>query len=548
MKTGVPHTVLRRAFPSVRQLAIRQAASISHVNAPGLHRSLAPEGEMLGRAALAAEAKKPAPAPKPSGIASRNQSLAKTLFPSSSPNRSLDSWANSGSGSASTSAFSRAPAPAAKPDTTQPLRNRNNNTAYQPARPVDGKKFASIVSASNSFNDSPDTVDHAANRASTMSRPVFEIFDGDLSDDNDLDFEAPCSLPNLPRPVPSAAPQEPPPGTNNTAISWATSSPTHLAPARPSLKRGSTGNAGLERQPEPKKRQLPWKPSGRVDEDEVEELYEVAARPPPAKTKGPSMWDQPADDIKAQKKQLKSQQKEAAASKPEATAEDMREAVKISTSKAKVNAIALSSEQEHIKKLVVEKGQSVFFTGPAGTGKSVLMRAIIAEFKKKFVREPERLAVTASTGLAACNIGGMTLHSFAGIGLGKEDVPTLVKKIRRNPKAKGRWQKTKVLVVDEISMVDGQLFDKLSQIGRTIRNNGRPWGGIQLVITGDFFQLPPVPDHQNGGNERNVKFAFDASTWNLSIDHTIGLTQVFRQRDQGKLFDLPGGAVPMLIL
>lgn len=77
-------------------------------------------------------------------------------------------------------------------------------------------------------------------------------------------------------------------------------------------------------------------------------------------------------------------------------------------------------------------------------------------------------------------------------------------------------------------MVDGELFDKLSQIGRTIRNNGRPWGGIQLIVTGDFFQLPPVPDY---GGKREVKFAFDANTWKTSIDHTIGLTQVFRQRD-----------------
>jgi ATP-dependent DNA helicase PIF1 len=77
-------------------------------------------------------------------------------------------------------------------------------------------------------------------------------------------------------------------------------------------------------------------------------------------------------------------------------------------------------------------------------------------------------------------------------------------------------------------MVDGDLFDKLSAIGRIIRNNGRPWGGIQLIITGDFFQLPPVPD---GEAKRETKFAFDAATWNTSIDHTIGLTQVFRQRD-----------------
>lgn len=534
MKTGVSHTVLRRALPSFRHLADRTVAASSYVNATGLHRLLAPDGEMLGRAAnRAAEAKKPVPTAKPAGIAARNQSLAKTLFPSSSPNGSLDSWANNGSGSF------KAPVPAAKPDTTQPLRNRHYNTAYQPARPGDPKKFASIVSTSNAFNDSPDILEYSASRASTVSRPIMiDISDGDFSDDNDLDFEAPCSLPSLPRTGPSAPSHEPPPGTNNTTVSWPTSPPSHLAPARPPVKRGPTGDTGLDSRPEKKKRQLPWQKVQADEDDELVELYEAAVRPPTTKARNLPTWDQTAGDLKAQKKQLKSQQKEAVSSKPEATAEDMREAVKISTSKAKVNAIALSSEQEHIKKLVVEKGQSVFFTGPAGTGKSVLMRSIIADFKRKFVREPERLAVTASTGLAACNIGGMTLHSFAGIGLGKEDVPTLVKKIRRNPKAKGRWQKTKVLVVDEISMVDGQLFDKLSQIGRTIRNNGRPWGGIQLVITGDFFQLPPVPDHQNGGNERNVKFAFDASTWNLSIDHTIGLTQVFRQRDQGMLLDL----------
>lgn len=134
--------------------------------------------------------------------------------------------------------------------------------------------------------------------------------------------------------------------------------------------------------------------------------------------------------------------------------------------------------------------------------------------------------MTASTGLAACNIGGVTLHSFAGIGLGKEPVEDLVKKIRRNAKAKQRWLRTKVLIMDEVSMVDGDLFDKLEQIARTLRNNGRPFGGIQLVITGDFFQLPPVPEFG-----RQSKFAFDAGTWTTSIEHTIGLHHVFRQKD-----------------
>lgn len=155
------------------------------------------------------------------------------------------------------------------------------------------------------------------------------------------------------------------------------------------------------------------------------------------------------------------------------------------------------------------------------------MREVIAALRQK--RNSGTVAVTASTGLAACNVGGITLHSFAGIGLGKESVPDLVRKIRRNAKVKGRWVNTKVLVIDEISMVDGELFDKLEAIARTMRNNGRPFGGIQLVVTGDFYQLPPVPDYG-----KVAKFAFDADSWNTTIEHTIKLSQVFRQKDPGE--------------
>jgi len=202
---------------------------------------------------------------------------------------------------------------------------------------------------------------------------------------------------------------------------------------------------------------------------------------------------------------------------------------KSTTTRAKrVPRVMLSSEQRKVLDLVVDGKKSVFFTGSAGTGKSVLLREIIRVLRDKHKRETDRVAVTASTGLAACNVGGVTLHSFAGIGLGKEAVPELVRKIKRNSKAKLRWMRTKIFVIDEISMVDGDLFDKLEGIARIIRNNGRPFGGIQLVITGDFFQLPPVPDYG-----RISKFAFDAATWNTSIENTIGLTEVFRQKDPG---------------
>ena len=241
--------------------------------------------------------------------------------------------------------------------------------------------------------------------------------------------------------------------------------------------------------------------------------------------KSPYPWNKTASAVKEEQKRLRQGHRK--------LVKDVEgtDVAKSNTKKKReaLPRVFLSDEQRSVLNLVVEQQKSVFFTGSAGTGKSVLLRETIKVLRDKYRREPDRVAVTASTGLAACNVGGVTLHSFAGIGLGKEPVPELVKKIKRNQKAKNRWMRTKVLIIDEISMVDGDLFDKLEAIARAIRNNGRPFGGIQLVITGDFFQLPPVPDH--GG--RDAKFSFDASTWNTSIEHTIGLTQVFRQKDPG---------------
>ena len=248
-------------------------------------------------------------------------------------------------------------------------------------------------------------------------------------------------------------------------------------------------------------------------------------------TKSPYIWDKTASAIKNEQKQSRLVAKKQQLVKTfENEDPDVKAKVEKDEKQKNPAKVFLSEEQHKVLKLVTEEKKSVFFTGSAGTGKSVLLRQIIRHLREFYKREPERVAVTASTGLAACNVGGVTLHSFAGIGLGKEPVPELVKKIKRNAKARNRWIRTRVLIVDEISMVDGELFDKLEAIARTIRNNGRPFGGIQLVVTGDFFQLPPVPD----SSSRQAKFAFDALTWNTSIDHTIGLTQVFRQKDPGK--------------
>jgi len=484
---------------------------------------------MLGRAA-----DKAAAANRQSGVAARNGSLTKQLFPSSSPvpsttkNASITDMLKGPKLSRSPSGSAGPTRPVAAAKAPEPLQSRPLNTVSR-----EPSQFASLYTSSDPFKE-PDhnVIDLTENRRMSVSGPYGShstsapvyISDGDFSDDDNLDFEGISSLPALPptKRVLPVSDREPPPGTNTSSLSWSQSSISHYQPPT-AVKRESPDDhipvpqAAKKVKREAVQRQLPW------------QTGTATPNPPLKAKKEPPQWELSIADAKAQKKQLKTQQKTTASAKAEMV-EGVHQAMKSQTTKKKGSAIDLSLEQEHVKSMVIDKGQSVFFTGPAGTGKSVLMRAIIAELKKKYARDPERIAVTASTGLAACNIGGMTLHSFSGIGLGKEDAQALVKKIRRNPKAKNRWLKTKVLIIDEISMVDGDLFDKLSQIGRIIRNNGRPWGGIQLVITGDFFQLPPVPD---GNKQRDVKFAFDAATWNMSIDHTIGLTQVFRQKDPG---------------
>lgn len=190
--------------------------------------------------------------------------------------------------------------------------------------------------------------------------------------------------------------------------------------------------------------------------------------------------------------------------------------------------------------LVVKKGKSIFFTGPAGTGKSFLLKRIIQGLSMKYVNFPEELAVTASTGLAAYNIDGITLHRWAGIGLGKAPIEVLLERIlgdphaldpdkrRGNRKARKRWRKVRVLIIDEISMVEAALFDKLDHIARAVRGVDKPFGGIQLVICGDFFQLPPVtPDLE----DESPRFCFEAEAWNPSLQYKIELSQIYRQSD-----------------
>ena len=167
----------------------------------------------------------------------------------------------------------------------------------------------------------------------------------------------------------------------------------------------------------------------------------------------------------------------------------------------------LNAEQLRAADMVVVDGSNVFISGSAGTGKSFLTKYCIHELKKK--HGDDAVAVTAPTGIAAQHVGGVTIHSWSGIGLGKGHPGALAAKVAKQGPATARWTAAKVLVIDEVSMLDSELFEALDGIARAVRNVDAPFGGIQLVAVGDFFQLPPV----GLGGPYNKGFAFEARAW-----------------------------------
>lgn len=191
----------------------------------------------------------------------------------------------------------------------------------------------------------------------------------------------------------------------------------------------------------------------------------------------------------------------------------------------------LSAEQRHISDAVVTGGKSLFYTGAAGTGKSYLLHSIIGKLRAKYGEKS--VAVCAPTGLAAINIRGETIHKWAGIGLGREDKKALAQKVRGNKKNKERWLSCRTLIIDEVSMLSAELFDKLNFIAKHIRQDERPFGGIQLVLTGDFFQLPPVVERSSAS-----PYVFKADSWHEAIQNKVVMTQVFRQKGDTKFIDM----------
>lgn len=172
------------------------------------------------------------------------------------------------------------------------------------------------------------------------------------------------------------------------------------------------------------------------------------------------------------------------------------------------------SQQHALQQFLL--GKNLCITGAAGTGKSFLIQKCITS-------RNNNIAITATTGTAAVLLGkgAKTLHSWAGIQLGTKPVEDLISNIRKVTPLMIRWREVKTLIIDECSMLTSELFEKLEAIARSIRMNNAFFGGIQLVLVGDFYQLPPVG--------AGTKYCFESPLW--KDIQVIQLKTIWRQQD-----------------
>ncbi|CAG9573506.1 putative DNA repair and recombination protein, mitochondrial precursor [Leishmania major strain Friedlin] len=235
-----------------------------------------------------------------------------------------------------------------------------------------------------------------------------------------------------------------------------------------------------------------------------------------------------------------------------------------SLTKAQQQRLKWTSEQQRAVQLV-RAGHNVFVSGAAGTGKTEWLLHVLqhvlprtrqhrgAKSKADLGAEGEdqeqvvetgRVAVTAATGIAARLIGGKTVHAFSGIGRGEGDPDAILQRVQSNPDVVRAWQRCEVLVIDEISMLSSHTFALLDRVARVLRaplappvsssqrrqrtsNAALPFGGIQLLVVGDFLQLPPV----SRGAGEEVQPAFMAAVWRACAFQQLVFTKDYRHAE-----------------
>ena len=171
---------------------------------------------------------------------------------------------------------------------------------------------------------------------------------------------------------------------------------------------------------------------------------------------------------------------------------------------------------------ILKSGQNVFLTGSAGTGKTYVLNQYIKYLKERKVP----VAVTASTGIAATHINGMTIHAWAGIGIKDNLTSSQLRALKTKKYLEKKLDKVEVLIIDEISMLHQNQLKLVDEVLKYFKMNQLPFGGIQAIFCGDFFQLPPVGNHSETSKE---KFAFMSHTWVNAAPTICYLKQQYRQ-------------------
>ena len=189
----------------------------------------------------------------------------------------------------------------------------------------------------------------------------------------------------------------------------------------------------------------------------------------------------------------------------------------------KSNPEFVFEDNEDLKKIddFIRNGDNVFVTGFAGTGKSYILNKLKEKYKKK-------LTITSTTGIAAVNVKGQTLHSWAGVGLCRNPINVTVDKIRQRPTQFRQIVGCKILAIDEISMLNVETFQYVNEVLKQVRENDKPFGGIQVLFIGDFFQLPPVEQ----GESFERRYCFETELWDELELKNVVLKRNFRQNEE----------------
>lgn len=173
---------------------------------------------------------------------------------------------------------------------------------------------------------------------------------------------------------------------------------------------------------------------------------------------------------------------------------------------------------------IMKTGVNIYLTGSAGSGKTYLLNHYIEYLQKHDIQ----VAVTASTGIAATHMNGMTIHSWSGIGIKNNLDEKDLQSLEEKKYLWARFEKARVLIIDEISMLHGNQLDMLEQVCRRFKRSDKPFGGLQVILSGDFFQLPPI---DKSGIESKNNMVFGSAAWQILNPAICYLEEQHRQED-----------------